>query len=606
MKKYLYIALAALGMMGCSDDTFEQDGEGVGYLRLELGKVDVELSSLTKAEADPLPNDLVPAKADFMVDVKMGGKSVDGFPKQYSEIGSGGIELKAGTYTVIAYHGEDEPIQATPYFEGSSTVQINPGQATHAEIEAALANAMLVPTVSESLQKHYSDWTLTAIVGDASLTLADNENADGYLFVQAERAVNAAFEGTNLLGNKTTHEWTVISSAAKQTRYVIQCDPDLSISFGLKAVAEHTTDNLGYLNGTKVSLSFENLSNVPVSLISDWKATLVNASGEEVRSYSTNDFTNTEMEVVNDWTYLPQGNYTLKYSYTIDGETMNEDATVPQTITMPQPTFNIEVTAQTSYSVYTSQGAAAANEKDGSGIFDIAATTNISPDILNNDKYSNLLSITYSLDSGESSREGSPVFQNLQWGKRTLTAFAMFDGSNDASSIDCDVTGIPYRGDYSSESPQFDDTKNSWISVGDGEYWGGHGYILFQYYKTFLWDDLKYNCYVFSPAFQVPNMVDISYSTKVVYFTTGSASRSIEVYTGVSERTDNNVKDKTESIDRVYVRPGGSPDENQFTIISDNTTIGNNYRVCISHDGQKDENQAENWLTFKSLEVLYR
>ena len=142
MKKYLYIALAALGMMGCSDDTFEQDGEGVGYLRLELGKVDVELSSLTKAEADPLPNELVPATADFMVDVKMGGKSVDGFPKQYSEIGSGGIELKAGTYTVIAYHGEDEPIQATPYFEGSSTVQINPGQA-RADTSYALLRGLL-------------------------------------------------------------------------------------------------------------------------------------------------------------------------------------------------------------------------------------------------------------------------------------------------------------------------------------------------------------------------------------------------------------------------------------------------------------------------------
>lgn len=445
MKKYLYIALAALGMMGCSDDTFEQDGEGVGYLRLELGKVDVELSSLTKAEADPLPNELVPATADFMVDVKMGGKSVDGFPKQYSKIGSGGIELKAGTYTVIAYHGEDEPIQAEPYFEGSSTVQINPGQATSAKIEAALANAMLLPAVSESLQKHYSDWTLTAKVGDTSLTLADDENADGYLFAQAERAVNAAFEGTNLLGNKTTHEWTVISSAAKQTRYVIQCDPDLSISFGLKAVAEHTTDNSGYLNGTKVSLSFDNLSNVPVSMISDWKAILVNASGEEVRSYSTNDFTNTEMEVVNDWTYLPQGNYTLKYSYTIDGETMNEDATVPQTITMPQPTFDVEVSAQTSYSVYTTEGAAAANEKDGASIFDVSATTTISPDILNNEKYANLLMVTYTLDTGESTTEESPKFENLQWGKRKLTAIAVFDGSSATSAIDCDVTGIPYN-----------------------------------------------------------------------------------------------------------------------------------------------------------------
>ena len=599
MKKYLYIALAALGMMGCSDDTFEQDGEGVGYLRLELGKVDVELSSLTKAEVNPLPDELVPEVANFTVDVKMGGKSVDGFPKPYSDIEkTGGIELKAGTYTVIAYHGKDEPIQTEPYFEGSSTVQINPGQATPAEIDAALANAMLLPAVSENLQKHYSDWTLTAKVGDASQTLADNENLDGYLFVQAERAVNAVFEGTNQLGNKTTHEWTVISSAAKQTRYVIQCDPDLSISFGLKAVAEHTTDNSGYLNGTKVSLSFENLSNVPVSLISDWKATLVNASGKEVRSYSTNDFTNTEMEVVNDWTYLPQGNYTLKYSYTIDGETMNEDATVPQTITMPQPTFDVEVSAQTSYSVYTTEGAAAANEKDGASIFDVSATTTISPDILSNEKYVNLLMVTYTLDTGESSTEASPVFSNLQWGKRTLTAIAVFDESSATSALDCDVTGLPYKGDYSSTSP-FDDTKNPWICVGTGEYWEDHGYILFQYYFN-----TSNNCYVFSPAFQLPDMVDISYSTKVAYFTSGRFNASIDIYTGVSDKTENNIKDKTTPINRL--KTNSNPKDNQFTTISDDTTIGNNYRVCISHDGETDSNLAENWLTFKSLEVLYR
>lgn len=605
--RYVCMMLACLLMVGCQEEELVPDyGEGVGYLRLKLGKVDVELSSTTKAEAGELPDELVPTTTDdFMVDVKMGKNSVEGFPKRYSEIGTEGIALNAGTYTVTAYHGENELIQTEPYFEGSASVEIFPGERDDATITASLANAMLKPAVSASLQNHYSDWTLTVEVGDASLKLADNKSSDGYLFAKAGQEVKAVFEGTNLLENETSQEWTVVSPAKAQTKYVIQCDPDLSISFGLKAVAQHTTDDSGYLNGTKVSLSFDNLSNVPVSLILDWKATLVNASGEEVRSYSTSDFTNAEMVEANGWTYLPQGNYTLKYSYTIDGETVSEDETVAQTITMPQPTFNIELSAQTSYSVYTSQGAAAANETDGSGIFDIVATTNISQDILGNEKYANLLTITYTLDTGESTTDESPVFQNLQWGKRTLTAFVMFDGSNDASSIDCDVTGIPYRGNYSSTSP-FDDTKNPWICVGDGEYWEDHGYILFQYYKTIFWDDLKYNCYVFSPAFQVPNMVDISYSTKVVYFTTGSASRSIEVYTGVSERTDNNVKDKTESIDRVYVRPGGSPDENQFTIISDNTTIGNNYRVCISHDGQEDENQAENWLTFKSLEVLYR
>lgn len=434
-------------MASCTDDAFNQEyGEGMGYLRLELGKVDVEVSSTTKADAGSLPEGLIPTTTDdFKIDIKQGNKSVDGYPKKYSELKEG-IELKAGGYTVIAYYGDNEPIQDTPYFSGSSTVEIYPGKSTETNINAALANAMVTPVVSENLQKHYSAWSLKLKAGDTSMTLADKDtpNTEGYLFVKAGQSVNAVFEGTNILEKKSSHEWTVISEAVAQTKYVIQCDPDLSISFGLKAVAEHTLDDSKYLNGTKVLLSFDNLSNIPISLITEWKATLLNATGNVVRSYSTSDFVNTEMEVVDNWTYLPQGNYTLKYSYTIDGEKVSEEDTEAKIIEMPQPTFEMEVSAKTSYSVYKLDGAAAANEKDGSGIFDVSANVTISPDILNNEKYSNLLSITYSLDSGESSTEESPVFQNLQWGKRKLTAFALFDGSNATSSVDCEVTGIPY------------------------------------------------------------------------------------------------------------------------------------------------------------------
>lgn len=608
MKKMIrqIMALATLCwvMASCSDDTFNQEyGEGMGYLRLTLGKVDVELTSTTKADAVSLPDELIPQTFDdFMIDIKQGNYSVEGFPKKYSTLTGGVVELKAGGYTVTAYYGENETVQTTPYFSGTSTVEIYPGKSAETTINAVLANAMLVPAVSESLQNHYSAWTLTVKSGDVSMTLADKDKSDGYLFAKAEQPVNAVFKGTNLLGKETSQEWTVISSAAAQTKYVIQCDPDIPVfSFGLNAVATHTTDQSGHLNGTKVSLSFGDLSNVPLSLISNWKATLVNATGEVVRSYTTTDFSNTEeMTIENEWPYLPQGNYTLKYSYTIDGNEVNEEATAyeAKTITMPLPTFEAEVSAQTSYSVYTTQGAAAANETDGSGIFDIATTTTISPDILNNEKYRDLLSITYSLDSGESSTEESPVFQNLQWGTRKLTAFALFDGGNATASMECEVTGIPYKGDYTSKSP-FEDSVNPWISVGSGEYWNDHGYILFQYYFS-----TSYNCYVFSPAFQLPDITDISYSTKVAYFTTGRFDASIDIYTGVSDKTENNIKDKTTSINRL--KTNSNPNDNQFTIISDNATIGNNYRVCISHDGQKDSNAAQNWLTFKSLEVLYR
>ena len=612
MKKMIrqIMALATLCwvMASCSDETFNQE-EGMGYLRLTLGKVDVELTSTTKADAVSLPDELIPQTFDdFMIDIKQGNYSVEGFPKKYSTLTGGVVELKAGGYTVTAYYGKNEPIQETPYFSGSSTIQINPGQAASATINAALANAMLVPSVSTSLQNHYKDWTLTVKVDEDEIKLADNENTDGCLFVQAGQSAKAVFKGTNIIENNTLHEWTIFSSAAARTKYVIQCDPDIPVfSFGLNAVAEHTTDQSGYLNGTKVSLSFGDLSNVPTTLISNWKATLVNATGEIVRSYTTSDFSRTgEMAIENEWPYLPQGNYTLKYSYTIDGNEVNEEATAAEakTVTMPLPTFEAEVSAQTSYSVYTSQGATAANETDGSGIFDIATTTTISPDILSNEKYSNLLSITYSLDSGESRAEESPVFQNLQWGTRKLIAFALFDGNNATSSVDCEVTGIPYKGDYTNHSP-FDDTVNPWISVGSGEYWEKYGYLLFQYSGT-ISTSIKYNSYVFSPAFQVPAIVDVSYSTKVAYFTWGSASNSIEVYTGVGEKTDNSIKDKTTSIDKFFVAGGGVPDDDKFTVISDNTTIKNNYRVCISHNSNANKNWADNWLIFKSLEVLYR
>lgn len=505
--RYVCMMLACLLMVGCQEEELVPDyGEGVGYLRLKLGKVDVELSSTTKAEAGELPEELVPETTDdFMVDVKMGNKSVEGFPKKYSDIEADGIPLNAGTYTVIAYHGENELIQTEPYFEGSASVEIFPGERDEAKITASLANAMLVPVVSESLKKHYKEWTLTAKVGDESLELADNASSDGYLFAKAGQEVKAVFEGTNLVEKESTHEWTVISSAVAQTKYVIQCDPDLSISFGLKAVAQHTTDDLGYLNGTKVLLSFDNLTNVPVSLIKDWKATLVNASGEEVRSYTTNDFTNTDMVVENDWSYLPQGSYTLKYSYTINGEQVSEENTEPQTVEMPLPTFDVEALAQTSYSVYTTEGAAAANETDGSSIFDISATPTISPDILSNEKYANLLTYTYTLDTGESSTEESPVFENLQWGKHKLTAIALFDGSSATSSVDCDVTGMPYSFNfYDNESAL---NNSNWTKVN----------VKYTISKCTIQYDGS-DGYLISPKFYMPEPLSVDYSIQAQYY----------------------------------------------------------------------------------------
>lgn len=436
-----------LALASCSDDTFNREyGEGMGYLRLQLGKVDVDLSSTTRAEAGSLPNELIPATADFMIDIKQGSTSVDDFPKKYSELSEEGIELKAGAYTVTAYCGENEPIQDTPYFSGSSTVEIYPGKSVETTINAVLANAMLVPSVSTSLQNHFSAWTLTVKSGDVSMTLAEKDKSDGYLFAKAEQPVNAVFEGTNALGNPTSQEWTVISSATARTKYVIQCDPDLSIfsNIQLTATATHTYAE-GVLTGTDVTLNIED-NGAPLELVDDWNIQLL-YNNTAIRSYTAKPENGTLMkDVTNGWPYVPQGS-TLSANIRLKtGETVElKSAVLKET---SRPAFTTTVSGSTSYSVYKSSGADVANTKDGSSIFDINATATIAQEILGNQNYSSILKVAYTTDSGQNSGELSygtvSQFNSLAWQKHVLTATVSFDGVNSPSSLDCHVTGLPY------------------------------------------------------------------------------------------------------------------------------------------------------------------
>ena len=441
------MALATLcwALASCSDDTFNREyGEGMGYLRLQLGKVDVDLSSTTRAEAGFLPDELIPATADFMIDIKQGNSSVDGYPKKYSELAEG-IELKAGAYTVTAYYGKNEPIQETPYFSGSSTIQINPGQSTSTTITAVLANAMLVPFVSTSLQNHYSAWTLTVKSGDVSMTLAEKDKSDGYLFAKAEQPVNAVFEGTNALGNPTSQEWTVISSPAAQTKYVIQCDPDLSIfsNIQLTATATHTYEE-GSLTGTDVALSLAT-NGAPLELVDGWNIQLL-YNNTAIRTYTSKPENGTLMDVTDGWPYVPHASTLAASIHLKTGEMINLTSVAIEEI--PDPEFSTTVSANTSYSVYKSSGADAANTKDGSSIFDINATATIASEILSNQNYSNILKVVYTTDSGQNSGELSygtvSQFNSLAWQKHVLTATVSFDDVISPSSLDCHVTGLPY------------------------------------------------------------------------------------------------------------------------------------------------------------------
>lgn len=508
MKKMIrqIMALATLFwvMASCSDDTFNQEyGEGMGYLHLTLGKVDVELTSTTKADAGSLPDDLIPTTADFMIDIKQGSISAEGFPKKYSELTEEGVELKAGGYTVTAYYGENGLIQATPYFSGTSTVEIYPGKSAETTINAVLANAMLVPAVSESLQNHYSAWTLTVKSGDVSMTLADKDKSDGYLFAKAEQPVNAVFKGTNLLEKETSHEWTVISSAAAQTKYVIQCDPDLSIfsNIQLTATATHTYEE-GSLTGTDVALSLAT-NGAPLELVDGWNIQLL-YNNTAIRTYTSKPENGTLMDVTDGWPYVPHASTLAASIHLKTGEMINLTSVAIEEI--PDPEFSTTVSANTSYSVYKSSGADAANTKDGSSIFDINATATIASEILSNQNYSNILKVTYTTDSGKNSGELSygtvSQFNSLAWQKHVLTATVSFDDVISPSSLDCHVTGLPYRA-----TPPRNTGDNPWKDAAGNNEWNNDCVKL--YYSAATYPKIV------SPSFHIPLNITVAVSTKI-------------------------------------------------------------------------------------------
>lgn len=447
IQQVLVLLILCWMMPSCSDDTFNQEsGEGTGYLCLTLGSVDVEFSSSTRAETISLPDELIPAAADFMVDIQKDGIPVEGFPKKYSEMNAL-LELTVGSYIVNVYHGENDLLQKVPYFFGtSSTIQVFPGKQKDITVNVTMANAMLVPKVSENLQKHYKTWMLTAKVGDKSMILANKNNSDGYLFAQAGKSVNVLFEGTNLLEKETMQAWNIASSAAARTKYIVQCDPDLSVfsNIQLTAIPTHTYSE-GTLTGTDVTMNID-AKGAPLELIDRWDIKLL-YNATTIRNYTEKPENGVSMNVTDGWPYVPQGSTLSASIHLQTGETFDLTSAILEEI--PLPEFTATVSGNTSYSVYKTLGAEQANAKDGSSIFDINATASIASDITNNSNYSNILKVNFSTDSGQNSGDllygAATQFNALAWQKHTLYAVVSFDGVEKTSSaLDCHVTGLPY------------------------------------------------------------------------------------------------------------------------------------------------------------------
>ena len=420
-------------------------GEGEGYLTLQIGAISAEVTSdpLTKATLENLP-----ASADFAITIKDANNTEVKHYEKLSQI-ENPLVLKAGvTYTVEASHGKNEALQDTPYFFDSKKVTIQANTNNPVSLKPSLGNAMITPVVSESLKQHYNnDWTLTASTNNTAepfpLTFT---NGTCTFYAKAGETVSLNFTGTNKAGETANATWTSISNVEACKAYTVECKPDLAAFYNIQvtATATHTTDASGYLNGTDVVLN-NNLNGANENAIETWNVE-VKYNGTTIRSYSGSAPNNLTMTQTAGWPYIPQDSE-LSASVTLKS---GDVIAVGRTFAVPEPKFEVEVSGETSYSVYrdTNRGAAEANTKDGSSIFDIKSSVSISEEILR--KYPELLpDVTYSenVDNATTSAAlgTSASLSNLSWALHQLTASVTFDNTTKTSkAYPCDVTGLPY------------------------------------------------------------------------------------------------------------------------------------------------------------------
>ena len=233
----------------------------------------------------------------------------------------------------------------------------------------------------------------------------------------------------------------------------------------------HTTSE-GILTGTEVKFT------PSIDANTEFNAELINASGAVVRSL-TSTATGSEfaLPAESGKPYIPQGNYTFRYSYTIGGV----NYTKSQKVTVPAPTFAVSISAETSYSHRQNISAASANSAYAGAPREVRNITvsGISSEVLTQ------MGVTYSASITEGETEtalaansASPstfaTYTAKSVGSHTLTAICKFDGVMLECSASCVITGLPYT-----LNPAENDSTNPWMSLDNSNVtWNSSGLRL--------------------------------------------------------------------------------------------------------------------------------
>lgn len=267
------------------------------------------------------------------------------------------------------------------------------------------------------------------------------------------------------------------------------------------ASATHTYSN-GILTGTEVSVNL-GIDELTASYITALNLQIKNAEGSILRTLTLDSTAESVvMPAEGSWPYLPKGDYTVAGTYTLSGSTVKAIKDIKFSIT-ESPVFELTATIpHTSYDKYTAGDIAGANSLNGSTIYNVSASVNVSETILNNSNYPSL-SIT---DNGAEVAAGN--LSGRSWGMHTIKASYTLDGVTASKETTVHVTGLPYTAappTKSGDNPWKDNANTARNSIT----WNSDGVKL---------EGISQDQILTSPSFHIPSDINVSMTVPVKFY----------------------------------------------------------------------------------------
>lgn len=496
------VAVCALLLSACTSDVLSI-ADGQGKLRLSL----LDISSETRSTPAALG---VPAATDFQLSiVNSAGRAVYDGAFTDEE-----LSVPVGTYTVTVSYG-DNPLLGidAPYYIGQQTVVVNKDATTHAQLTAAVGNALVSAQFGrdaeerERFDRFYSDYALYVNIDGNGIPISKNNN-ELSVYVRSGSRVTLRFWGKLKLENDRVVTRDLQSDAFPETlsaadHAIVTLSlpdpesalyPDIS-KVSLESVTLEETIPLSwlpvpqatfahqYVNGT---LTGTNVTFMETYLGLTWRAVLTNAAGTEVRRVEGTGNLTSAYTSSTDWPYLPKGKYKATY-YIISATNGTAKLVSSREFMVDAPSISVSVGGYSSYTKYLEGDIAAANACDRLTVYDPSVAVSIDRSLLLNSHYT--YTFTYSYDGSSATAVASGLnsyhFNNftnqaVRGTTYVLRANATFDGVTASAQKEFRITGLPANFNPPSESNGWSKTtgtvnfESSYVQFGSGAWTNPH------------------------------------------------------------------------------------------------------------------------------------